>query len=180
MLKYINYYNGTNIQILNIPSIVYAIVALAINSAAFNSVVIQSAFESVNKGEIEAATALGMTGAQRMVRIIIPEAVELALPSLGNQLIGLLKGTSLAFTCAVVEMTAKGKLLGAIGFRYFEAYVALAVLYWIITIVFEQIIKLIINSVKVPDVAGEEKGRIQRWLKSRRGKNRKKVNVGAA
>lgn len=155
LIKYINYYNGTNYAVAEIPSIIYAIAALALNSAAFNSVVIQSSFEAVNKGEVEAAAAIGMNGPQRMFRIIIPEAVELALPSLGNQLIGLLKGTSLAFSCAVVEMTAKGKILGAIGYRYFEAYVALAVLYWILTIVIEQGMKLIIGLVKVPDVAGK-------------------------
>lgn len=152
LLKYINYYQNMDLQNINVPSIVYAIVALALNNAAFSSVIIQSSFESVNPGEIEAATALGMTGSQRMFRIIIPEAIELALPNMGNQWIGLVKGTSLAFTCAVVEMTSAGKIIGARGYRYFEAYVALAVLYWLITIVLEQIIKLILHLVKVPDI----------------------------
>lgn len=91
-----------------------------------------------------------------MFRIILPEAAEIALPSLGNQIIGLVKGTSLAFTCGVVEMTAEGKLLGARGYRYFEAYVALAILYWVITIVLEQIIRLVMNRVRVPNVVGRE------------------------
>ena len=129
---------------------------LALNNAAFCSVIIQSSLEAVDKGEIEAAIALGMTGSQRMFRIILPEAAEIALPSLGNQIIGLVKGTSLAFTCGVVEMTAEGKLLGARGYRYFEAYVALAILYWVITIVLEQIIRLVMNRVRVPDVVGKE------------------------
>ena len=150
LIKYINYYQNKNIQIAEIPAILYAIVALALNNAAFCSL------EAVDKGEIEAAIALGMTGPQRMFRIILPEAAEIALPSLGNQIIGLVKGTSLAFTCGVVEMTAEGKLLGARGYRYFEAYVALAILYWVITIVLEQIIRLVMNRVRVPDVVGKE------------------------
>lgn len=156
IIKYINYYQNKNIQIAEIPAILYAIVALALNNAAFCSVIIQSSLEAVDKGEIEAAIALGMTGPQRMFRIILPEAAEIALPSLGNQIIGLVKGTSLAFTCGVVEMTAEGKLLGARGYRYFEAYVALAILYWVITIVLEQIIRLVMNRVRVPDVVGKE------------------------
>lgn len=154
LLKYINYYQNTDINITGIPSILFAFVALALNNAAYNAVTIQSALEAVNKGEIEAAAALGMTGWQRMVRIIIPEAIELALPSLGNTLIGLIKGTSLAFSCAVVEMTAEAKILGGRDYRYFEAYVALAIVYWLVVVIMEQIINGIIKSVRVPDVVG--------------------------
>lgn len=162
LLKYINYYQHTDINISGIPSILFAFVALALNNAAYNAVTIQAALEAVNKGEIEAAAALGMTGWQRMVRIIIPEAIELALPSLGNTLIGLVKGTSLAFSCAVVEMTAEAKILGGRDYRYFEAYVALAIVYWLVVVIMEQIINRIIKSVQVPDVAGgKDAGKIK-------------------
>ncbi len=156
LLKYINYYFGTNISVAGVPSIVYAIVALALNQSAFNAVVIEGALDAVNKGEKEAAKALGMTGFQRMIRIVGPEAIELALPGLGNNLIGLIKGTSLAFSCAVVEVTAQAKILGGRDYRYFEAYVALGIIYWIITIVLERILNWVVNRVKVPDVVGEE------------------------
>lgn len=149
--RYLNYYKGTEISIGKIPPIIFAVAALAFNTGALLAVVIQAAFEAVNKGEIEAAMAIGMSGSQRMLRIIIPEAVELAIPSVGNTFIGLVKGTSLAFTCGIIEMTAQGKIMGSVKYRYFEAYVALAIIYWLVTIVIEQIIKLIINSVKVPD-----------------------------
>lgn len=168
LIKYINYYQNKNIQVAAVPAILYAIVALALNNAAFCSVIIQSSLEAVDRGEIEAAISLGMTGPQRMFRIILPEATEIALPSLGNQIIGLVKGTSLAFTCGVVEMTAEGKLLGAKGYRYFEAYVALAILYWIITILLEQIIRLVMGRVRVPDVVGKE-GKIGKDVRSKGG-----------
>ena len=150
-LKYINYFYDTNYDINGIPSVFFAIVALTLNSAAYNAVTIQAALEAVDKGEIEAAKTLGMTSWQRMHRIIIPEAVELALPSLGNTLIGLVKGTSLAFSCAVVEMTAEAKILGGRDYRYFEAYVALAIIYWVFVVILERIIALIIHMVRVPD-----------------------------
>ena len=150
-LKYINYFYGTEFDFSGIPSIFFAIIALMLNSAAYNAVTMQAALEAVDKGEIEAAKTLGMTSWQRMHRIIIPEAVELALPSLGNTLIGLVKGTSLAFSCAVVEMTAEAKILGGRDYRYFEAYIALAIIYWVIVVILERIIALIIHMVRVPD-----------------------------
>lgn len=157
LFKYINYYHGTNYAIAGISPIIYAIVALALNQSAYNAVTIQAALEAVNKGEVEAAVSLGMSGFQRMTRIVIPEAVELAIPSLGNTLIGLIKGTSLAFSCSVIEMTAAGKILAGKDYRYFEAYVALAIIYWILTIVIEQLIRLIVYLVKVPENPGKKK-----------------------
>lgn len=150
-LKYLNYWNGWHIQVAGLPSIVYAVAALTFNQSAFYSVTIQSALEAVNKGEIEAAASLGMTGFQRMIHIIIPEAVELALPSLGNTIIGLVKGTSLAFTCSIVEMTAQGKIIAGADFRFFEVYVALGIIYWLVTIVIENILKFILKLVAVPE-----------------------------
>lgn len=92
---------------------------------------------------MEACHAMGMTTWQTLRRIVIPEALTVAFPSLINSFIGLIKGTSLAFTCAVVEMTAQAKILGGRDFRYFEAYVALAVIYWFVTFILEQISKYV-------------------------------------
>ena len=77
----------------------------------------------------------------------------LGLPSLGNSFIGLIKGTSLAFVCAVVEMTAAGKIIAGRTYRYFEVYVSLAIIYWIITIIVEQGIKLIEKKIRIPENA---------------------------
>ena len=158
LLQYISYYRGVEYQMNRVQPILYAITALALNQAAYNAVTIQSAIEAVNKGEIEAATSLGMNGFQVMRRIILPEATELAIPSLGNNLIGLIKGTSLAFSCSVVEIAAQGKILAGRNYRYFESYVALAIIYWAITIILEQVFKYIVNAVRVPDSPKNVKG----------------------
>ena len=99
------------------------------------------------------ANALGMTYFQALRRVILPEAIVVALPSLGNSFIGLIKGTSLAFVCAVVEMTAAGKIIAGRTYRYFEVYVSLAIIYWIITIIVEQGIKLIEKKIRIPENA---------------------------
>ncbi|MFR4128559.1 MAG: ABC transporter permease subunit [Roseburia inulinivorans] len=109
------------------------------------------ALASVNVGQIEAASAIGMTYFQTFRRIIFPEMLSVALPGLGNSFIGLIKGTSLAFVCAVVEMTAQGKIIGGRTYRYFEVYVSLAIIYWVITFVIEQGIRLIEKKMQIPD-----------------------------
>lgn len=151
LLRYINYEYGTTFNVNGVPPILYAFVALAINESAYNAETIRASLLSVEKGQIEAANALGMTYFQAFRRIILPEAIVVALPSLGNSLIGLIKGTSLAFVTSVVEMTASGKIIAGRTYRYFEVYISLAIIYWLITIVVEQGIKYLEKKVQIPD-----------------------------
>lgn len=153
ILKAINLRFGTDFAVADIPGFVYAMIALGLNQSGFMAEIIRSALQSIDNGQIEAAGALGMTYTQTLRRIIIPETFEVALPTLGNSLISIIKGTSLAFTCAVVEITAQGKIIGGRTYRYFEVYVSLAVIYWVITIIIEQLIKLAEKKIRIPDQA---------------------------
>lgn len=154
-LKYINYLNGTSYNVNDVPAILYAFVALGFNSAAYMAETIRASLESVDPGQIEAAESLGMTYGQELRRIILPEALTVALPSLGNSFISLMKGTSLAFTCGIVEMTAEGKIVGGRTFRYFEIYLSLALIYWVLTILVEQVLKVLEKKAAIPDKAPE-------------------------
>jgi polar amino acid transport system permease protein len=126
----------------SIPPIVFSLVALALNDAAYSSEAIRAAIQAVDRGQIEAASSIGMSAWQSLRRIIIPESLVIALPSLGNAFIGMIKGTSLVFTTAVVEMTARGRQLSQFDYRYFEMYVTLAIIYWIITLVVSKLLDL--------------------------------------
>ena len=145
MFKAINQQFGTNLAVANISGFVYAMIALGLNQSGFMAEIIRSALQSVDPGQIEAAHALGMTYPQTLRRIILPEAFEVALPTLGNSFISIIKGTSLAFTCAV------GQIIGGRTYRYFEVYVSLAIIYWLVTLVIEQIIRVIENKIRIPD-----------------------------
>ena len=147
----INQKFGTDLAVAKIPGFAYAMVALGLNQAGFMAEIIRSALQSVDNGQIEAAHALGMTYAQALRRIILPKAIEVALPTLGNSLISIIKGTSLAFTCAVVEITAQGQIIGGKTYRFFEVYVSLAIIYWVITLIIEQLIRVIENKIRIPD-----------------------------
>ena len=153
ILKAVNLQFGTEYNVNGVPSIIYAFIALALNESAFNAEIIRGALNSVGQGQMEACHALGMTTWQTLRRVVIPEALTVAFPSLINSFIGLIKGTSLAFTCAVVEMTAQAKILGGRDFRYFEAYVALAVIYWFVTFILEQISKYVEKRLAIPNDA---------------------------
>jgi len=150
-LRYYNYYNDTTYNLNSIPPLLFVLVTFSLNEAAYNSESIRAAIQSIEKGQIEAAYSLGMTFFQVLYRIIIPEAFVVALPTLGNALISLLKGTSLAFVCSVVEITAQGKILAGSNYRYFEVYVSLAIIYWVMTIVIERSIKVIERKLTIPE-----------------------------
>lgn len=154
-LKYINYYRGTNYDINGIPGIIFAMVALGLNQSAFDSETIRSAIQSVDRGQIEAAKSMGMSGSQVLRRVIIPQAGAVALLPLGNSVIGLIKGTSLAFTCSVVEITAAGKILAGKNYRYFEVYCSLAIIYWLITFFLERFMKWLETKISIPEEAPE-------------------------
>ena len=157
-LKYYNYYNGTDFNVNGVPPIIFAIVALGLNQSAFDSETIRVCIQSVEKGQVEAAKSLGMNGFQIFRRVLFPQAVTVAIPSLGNSLIGLVKGTSLAFTCSVVEITAQGKILAGSSYRYFEIYCSLALVYWVLTIFVERLFAYIEKKMSVPEQVTVLKG----------------------
>lgn len=151
LLKFINEQYGTSYNVNSVPAMLFVLVTFAFNEAAYNSETIRAALQSVNKGQIEAAESLGMTYFQVLRRVILPEALVVAIPPLGNALIGLLKGTSLAFVAGVIEMTAQGKIISGSTFRFFEVYLALAIIYWVMTIIIEQLIRYLEKKVSIPD-----------------------------
>jgi polar amino acid transport system permease protein len=153
LLRYINYFYGSDYNINGIPPMLFVLIAFSFNEAAYNSETIRAALQSVNKGQIEAAQSLGMTYSQLLRRIVIPEAFIVALPNLGNAMIGLLKGTSLAFVCSVTEMTGRGKTLAGHSYRYFEVYISLALIYWVLTIIIELIVKYLEKRLTISDCA---------------------------
>ena len=101
--------------------------------------VVRGALLSVPQGQKEAALAHGMTPVQTMFRIVLPQAARVAVPSLFNNLVDIVKGTSMAFTIGVIEITATASLRASVTFNYFEAYMVLMLLYWIIILILERL-----------------------------------------
>ncbi|MFA9413246.1 MULTISPECIES: amino acid ABC transporter permease [unclassified Streptococcus] len=160
VLKAINTKYGFNFNINDIPAQVFAITAFAFNEAAYTSETLRAAILSVNPGEIEAARSLGMTEAQVYRRVIIPHAAVVATPTLINTLIGLTKGTSLAFNAGIVEMFAQAQILGGSDYRYFERFISVALIYWGISIIIENIGRLIEKKMEIKSPDRVEGGRV--------------------
>ncbi|NGP46232.1 amino acid ABC transporter permease [Bacillaceae bacterium SIJ1] len=113
------------------------LVAYSLNSAAYLAEVVRSAIGSVEKGQLEAAHAVGMTTLQGYVRIILPQAFQIALPNLGNQLITLIKASALAFTIGVMEVMGISRIIANDGYRFLETYLLAALFYWLLSIALE-------------------------------------------
>ena len=131
---------GWNLDVSQIPAIVFIYFAFTFNVAAYLSETIRAAILAIDKGQMEAALSVGMSSLQGLRRIVLPQALAVALPSFGNTVIALVKDTSLAFMISVVEMMGEAKILGARGLRFFEVYVAVALVYWAICIVIERLV----------------------------------------
>ncbi|NLM78959.1 MAG: amino acid ABC transporter permease [Ruminococcaceae bacterium] len=145
---YLSYYGipkilafmNIGLNIGQVPSIVFIYVAYSLNVGAYLSESIRSAIQAIDKGQVEAAYSVGMSKVQSMFRIIIPQAVTIALPNFGNSFIGLMKDTSLAFIIGVVEIMAQAKIVGARSLRFFEVYINSAIIYWVICLIMERVL----------------------------------------
>ena len=123
---------GWQLPVQEMSPLAFALLAFTVNSAAYQSEAIRGALGAADSGQMEAALSVGMTASQGFVRIIVPQALVVALPNLGNIFINLIKGTSLAFAIKVVEVMAEAKIVAGDSYRYLEMYVDASVIYWII------------------------------------------------
>jgi polar amino acid transport system permease protein len=116
------------------------VLALGLNYGAYMTEIMRAGIQSVDQGQREAAQAIGMTQSQIMRRIIMPQALRLVLPPIGNQFIAMLKDTSLiSVTGFVWEILWRAQKVGRANFRSLEALLIAAVFYWIITIMFTMV-----------------------------------------
>lgn len=153
LLRKINLEFGLDWNIDSVPAAVFVVTAFAFNEAAYASETIRAAIQSVNAGEIEAARSLGMTESQVYRRVIIPNAAVIATPTLINSLIGLTKGTSLAFNAGITEMFYQAQIISGNDYRYFERYVAVSLIYWAISFLIENAGRAVENAlaIKTPE-----------------------------
>jgi cystine transport system permease protein len=120
-----------------------AIVALSVNIGAYLSETFRGAILSIPKGQTEAAYATGMTPWQTMRRIILPQAARVAIPPMGNTFIGMLKETSLVSTITVTELLRQAQLLIAQYYIVMPFYIAIAIMYWVMSTGFSSILAAI-------------------------------------
>ena len=116
------------------PLIARAVIALTLAYSAFLAEVFRAGLLSVDKGQIEAAMALGLSGWQRFRLVVFPQAFRTILPPLGNDFVAMVKDSSLVSVLGVSDITQLGKVTAAGNFRYFETYNVVALVYLTMTI----------------------------------------------
>ncbi len=109
-----------------------AIIALTLFSASYLSENFRSGINAVDKGQWEAALSMGMGYWKMMQRVILPQGLVIAIPTVGSRLIALVKDTSLASAVTVVELTRVADQVGAATFRYMEMFLMVGAVYWVI------------------------------------------------
>lgn len=111
------------------------VICFTLTSSAFLAEIYRGAVNGVDRGQWDAARALGFSFTKTVTQIILPQALRIAIPSLGNVAMDLVKGTALAATITVPEIFQKAKIVGGRQFDYMSLYVLVAIIYWLLCLV---------------------------------------------
>ena len=113
-----------------------AIIAFALNTGAYTAEILRGAIQAVPTGQVEAARAIGMSTPLAYRRIILPQAFRIALPAYGNEIILMLKGSALASTITLLDLTGMARTIIARTYMPVEVFLAAGVIYLLITFLF--------------------------------------------
>lgn len=133
-LFYIHYALPKILPSLTLPPAVSAVIALSFCYGAYMGEVFRAGILSIPKGQMEAARSLGFTRTQAMFLIVLPQAMRMIIPPIGNECIALLKDTSLVSIIAVADLLRRGREYASQTFEYFEVYTMIALVYLLITL----------------------------------------------
>ena len=126
-----------------LPSPWEAMLVFGLNSGAYVAEIMRGGIQSVDPGQLEAGRTLGLSYVTTMVKIVIPQAIKNVIPTLGNELIALIKDTSVAAYAATIDLNAAFTAIAGATYDYMVPYLMLALVYLVIVIILTVIIKLI-------------------------------------
>lgn len=132
--------NSFGINTSSWSKMIFIVATLSLTSSANMAEMMRSAYQAVDKGQLEAAYSIGMTKATALRRIVFPQAFGIAIPTLGNNIIMLFKETSLGFTIGIVDILGQAVAISSASFgsNRLETYLASAIIYWGICVILEQ------------------------------------------
>ncbi|GFZ31530.1 amino acid ABC transporter substrate-binding protein [Clostridium zeae] len=145
-------YYGTAMAFnLNMDRLFAAILIVSINTGAYMSEIIRGGIVSIDKGQFEAADAIGMKHFQVMTNVILPQAIRNILPATGNEFVINIKDTSVLNVISVTELYFQTKSVAGNNYRYFESFFVACILYFIMTFTVTRILRLIERKLDGPD-----------------------------
>lgn len=126
---------------IDVPAFVAGVIGLGLHFAVYNSELFQTSILAVDKGQVEAARTLGLSRWQALRKVVVPQAVRDVIPPIGNNMIALLKDSALVSVIGVSELTLSAQRAIGSTYRPFEFYVLVAVIYYIINLVMEAVLR---------------------------------------
>jgi polar amino acid transport system permease protein len=127
-------------KLIRVPDITAAIIAMTVCYGAYMGEIFRAGIQSIPKGQMEAALALGLTRAQAFRKVILPQTIRVVLPPIGNEFIALLKDSSLVSILAVSDLLRRGREFASKTFTYFETYTVVALIYLVLTLFFSRLV----------------------------------------
>lgn len=127
---------------VTIPPAVVGVICFGLNSAAYVAEIIRAGIEAVDKGQTEAGRSLGLTGAQTMSLIVMPQAIRNILPALGNEFITLIKETAIIGNIGVLDVTKVGQNIGMSNYDYLPPLMVVALVYLIVVVILTKLLAI--------------------------------------
>ena len=149
---YIREATGGAIDLRGFPG---AVLGLAFGYGAYLAEVFRAGIQSIHRGQMEAARSLGMSYFQAMRKVVLPQAIRVILPPLGNDFIAMLKDSSLISVVALPEILQQGRLWVSRTFRAFEGYNTVALFYLVMTLILSLLVRLVERKTALPGRSGE-------------------------
>jgi len=119
-----------------VPTIVLGIFALAFNYGAYMTEIFRAGIQAIPRGQIDAAQAIGMTDRLTMRRVVLPQAIRIVTPAIGNEFIAMIKDSALVSLMGVQELLWRAQRVGQSNFRTLETLLLAALVYWVLTLAF--------------------------------------------
>ena len=132
-----------------------ALLGLSLNSGAYQAEYLRGSIQSIPSGQMIAARTIGMNKLQSIKNIVLPQALRISIPAWSNELIYLLKYTSIVYIIQVRELTAEAKFIAADTFKFIEIFAIIAIIYLIFTIIFTAIIEQFEKKLRIPGIGSK-------------------------
>lgn len=128
-----------------------SLAAICINSSAYVSEVIRSGLQSVDKGQMEAARSLGLNQRQAMRHVIIPQAIKIVLPALGNEFVTLIKESAIVAFVGIPDIMYAAKVASGASYRVFKSYILAMVIYFVLVFTLSKLLQAYERRLKASD-----------------------------
>ncbi|MBD7913848.1 amino acid ABC transporter permease [Clostridium sp. Sa3CUN1] len=153
------YYGSAAALGINVNAIVAGLFIVSINTGAYMSEIVRGGIVSIDKGQFEAAQAIGMNHFQTMINVVLPQVIRNILPATGNEFVINIKDTSVLNVISVSELYFQTKSVAGNNFKYFESFTVACILYFIMTFTVTRILRYLEKKIDGPEnyiIAGNQ------------------------